>query len=171
MQKPPLVVIGVLSLLVVVMFFWKGCAVADARKQVETERVALAEKQRQFEEQLREEMDLRVEETLRLMGVPLGWAVRTEAISEDINQIEDYAHTLLKQPRIERVVWFGQNDIAAISTDRKLQGKPAAEIAGDLMANNGITLERRDTGDYLLMIPILGYNERLGSLLVSIDGD
>jgi hypothetical protein len=171
MQKPPLVVIGVLGLLVVVMFFWKGCAVANVQKQVEAERVALAEKQRQLEEKLRAEMDLRVEETLKLMGVPLGWAVRTEAISDDSSQIEDYAHTLLKQPRIERVVWFGQNDVAAISTDRKLQGKPAAEIAGDLTSNNGITLERQDSGDYLLMIPILGYNERLGSLLVTIDGD
>ena len=169
MQKSPLYVIGGLSLLVVIMFFWKGCAVSDAEKRVEVERVALADQHEQLEQQLREEMAVRTEETLRLMAVPLGWAVRTEAISDDVHQIEDYAHTLLKQPRVQRVVWIGQDGVAAISTDRKLQGRPAAEFAGDLVDQDQITLRREEAGGYLLMVPILGYNERLGSLLVSID--
>jgi hypothetical protein len=169
--RPLLYVIGSLVLLIFIMFFWKGCAVRSVEKRVEDERAELASQQEQLEQRLREETDRRIEEVLRLMAVPLGWAVRTEAIGDDYDQIEDYANHLLKQPRVQRVVLVTPEGIVRMSTDRKLQGQPAAEIFGDLGTQQEITLRKDDSGDYQLMVPILGYNERLGSLIVAIEAD
>ena len=169
--RPFLYTIGALLLLVLIMFFWKGCAVRNVQKQVDVERAELASQQEQLEQRLREETAQRVEEVLRLMAVPLGWAVRTEAIGDDYDQIEDYANNLLKQPRVRRVVLVTPEGNVRMSTDRKLQGQPAAQLFGDLTAQQEITLRKDDAGDYQLMVPILGYNERLGSLIVAIQAD
>jgi len=164
-------VIGALALLVFIMFFWKGCAVRSVEKRVEDERAELATQQEQLEQRLREETAQRIEEVLQLMAVPLGWAVRTEAIGDDYDQIDDYANQLLKQPRVRRVVLVTPEGNVRMSTDRKIQGTPAEEVFGDLAAQPEITLRKDDSGVYQLMVPILGYNERLGSLIVAIEAD
>ena len=123
-----------------------------------------------MEQRLRAEGQARVEEALRLMGVPLGWAVRSEAIDEDFEQIEKYAMRLLKEPSVKRVVFVNAEGMVQLSTDRKLQGEPAASFFGDLATRSDIALRAEESGDYQLMVPILGYNSRLGCLIVTVDG-
>jgi hypothetical protein len=163
--------IGALVLLLIIMWIWKGVAVGRVEKQVEKERAELAQQREELEQRLREESAQRIEETLRLMGVPLGWAVRTEAIGDDYDQIEEYAERLLKEPRVRRVVLVDADGDVEMSTDRKLQGQPASNFYGDLASRNDISLEQEESGDYQLMVPILGYNSRLGSLIVTIAAD
>jgi hypothetical protein len=169
-SKVFLYVIGALVLLLIVMWIWKGVAVGRVEKRVEEERAELAAQRDELEQQLREESAKRVEEALRLMGVPLGWAVRTEAISDDYDQIEEYAARLIKEPRVKRVVFVNAEGTVQLSTDRKLQGEPAAGFFGDLATRAEIALRAEESGDYQLMVPILGYNSRLGSLIVTVDG-
>ena len=166
-----LYVIGALALLLIVTWIWKGIAVRGVERRVEKERAELAAQRDELERRLSEESARRVEETLRLMGVPLGWAIRTEAVNDDFDQIEEYAARLLKEPRVERVVYVGSDGKVRISTDRKLLGEPATSFYGDLASRNDIALERAKSGDYQLMVPILGYNARLGSLIVTISAE
>lgn len=166
-----LYVIGALVLLLIIMWIWKGIAVRGVERQVEKERAELAAQRDELEQRLREESAQRIEETLRLMGVPLGWAVRTEAINDDYDQIEEYAARLIKEPRVERVVFVNSDGIVQMSTDRKLQGAPASGFYGDLASRNEIALHKEESGDYQLMAPILGYNSRLGSLIVTLSAD
>jgi hypothetical protein len=163
--------IGALVLLLIVMWIWKGIAVRGVERQVEKERAELAQQRDELEQRLREESAQRIEETLRLMGVPLGWAIRTEAISDDYDQIEEYAARLIKEPRVERVVFVNSDGNVQMSTDRKLQGEPASSFYGNLASRNDIALQQEESGDYQLMVPILGYNSRLGSLIVTIAAD
>ena len=65
-----------------------------------------------------------------------------------------------------RVVFVSPDGAIRISTDKKLLAEPSSRFFGDLAAGNSIVL-KRDTGDELrLMVPILGYDTRLGSLIV-----
>jgi hypothetical protein len=169
-NKVLLYVIGILILLLVVSWIWKGVAVGRAEKVVEKELAELVAQREVLEQRLRAESDARVEEVLRLMGVPLGWAVRTEAIRDDLDQIEEYATHLLKEPRVQRVVLVNAEGHVQLSTDRKLQGSLASAHYGDLASSSEIALRREESGDYQLMVPILGYNSRLGSLIVNVDG-
>jgi hypothetical protein len=162
--------IGALVLLLIVMWIWKGVAVGRVEKRVERERAELAAQGEELEQRMREESAARVEEALRLMGIPLGWAVRTEAISDDYDQIEEYAARLIKEPRVKRVVFVNSEGMVQLSTDRKLQGEPASGFFGDLTSRTEIALRAEESGDYQLMVPILGYNSRLGSMIVTIDG-
>ena len=170
-SRVSLYAIVALVLLVVVMFFWKGCAVRSAEQRVAAVRAEMQADMETVEQRLRELTDERVEELLQLLGVPLGWAVRTEAISDDYDQIEEYANLLVKEPRVRRVVFVTPEGSVRVSTDRKLQGEPAASYFGDLVRQERITLRRDEAGDYQLMVPILGYSGRLGSLVVTVAGD
>jgi hypothetical protein len=166
-----LYIIGALVLLLIITYVWKGVAVSRADSRFEKERAELATQREQLEQQLRQEAAERVEETLRLLGLPLGWAVRTEALSDDYDQIEEYAVRLVKEPRIQRVVVVNSEGGIRLSTDRKLQGEPSSGFFGDLASQNDITLRKSDAGDYDLMVPILGYTGRLGSLIVTVAGE
>jgi len=163
-----LYVIGALVLLLLIMYIWKEVAVGQADKRFEKERAELATQRETLEESLREATVARIERTLKLMGMPLGWAMRTEAIAEDYDQIEEYAARLVKEPGVQRVVVVSPEGNIRISTDRKLQGEPAVETYGELALANDITLQKSDAGEYHLMVPILGYTGRLGSVIVTV---
>ena len=166
-----LYVVGALVLLLLVMYVWKNIAVRQESKRFEKERAELAAERADLEQSMRQATTERIEEILRLMGMPLGWAVRTEAIAEDYDQIEEYAARLVKEPRVQRVVVVSPEGNIRISTDRKLQGEPAADSFGELARATEITLQTTASGDYNLMVPILGYTGRLGSVIVTISGD
>jgi hypothetical protein len=166
-----LYIFGAMVLLLLVMYVWKELAVNRANRRVEAERVELAAQQEELEQQLRRASAERVEEMLRLLALPLGWAVRAEAIDEDYDQIEEYAVRLVKEPRVQRVVLATPEDSIRLSTDRKLQGERASRFFGNLANQNDITLRKNDSGGYDLMMPILGYSGRLGSLIVTFAGE
>jgi len=170
LNKPLLYVVGVLVLLLIVMWAWKSVAVGSAERRFDKERTAFAEERGALEEQLRAEATRRVEDVLRLMGVPLGWAIRAEAIRDGEDRIEEYATSLIKQPRVKQVVYIDASGEVTVSTDRKLDGETAESVFGPLTRNSEITLRETEAGDYELMIPILGYDSRLGSLVVTVDG-
>lgn len=168
-QQPSMKVIlyaaGAVLLLLVAMWAWKLLAVRGVTKSAEAERAELVAQHETREAKLRLSSFERLTETLKLIAVPLAWAVRTEAIQEDYVQIEEYLARLVKEPAVTRAVLVSPDGDIRITTDKKLQAEPASRFFGDLTAGDGIALEQE--GDELrLMVPILGYDTRLGSLII-----
>lgn len=168
--RPSTIAIIALLLLLMISFSWNGCARArmEAQLAVETER--LAEQEEEQLARLRAAANLRVEQVYRTMAVPLGWAVRAEAIEEDFKQIEEYAARLLKEPGVKRVAFITPEGIVRQSTDRKLEGKRASDFYGEIAGRHDIALEKNaKSGDVELLVPILGYSSRLGALIVTFE--
>lgn len=166
-----LYVIGLLLLLLIVVWVWKDMSVRAAGKRCEEQRAEWVAQQSELEQRMRQAAAEKAEEVLRLMAVPLGWAVRSEAIQDDYDEIEKYALRLVKEPLVRRVVLANPEGTIRLATDRKLQGEPASRFFGDLTGEGEITLRRDPSGDYQLLVPILGYTGRLGSLIVTIVGE
>jgi hypothetical protein len=170
LTRPSSITIIALVLLLMISFSWNGCARArmDAQLAAETEQLAMQQEEQSA--RLRAAGNLRVEQLYRTMAVPLGWAVRAEAIDEDFKQIEEYAARLLKEPGVTRVAFITPAGIVRQATDRKLQGKPASDYYGEILGQQDIALEKNaETGDLDLLVPILGYSSRLGALIVSFE--
>ena len=143
-------------------------AVVLHKRSATREREELAAQYEELEQQLRQSLAEQTGDARKLLAVPLGWAGRTEAIQQDYAQIEDYMLQLVKQPGVERVVFVAADGNVRISTDKKLQGEPAAPFYGALTGAAGIKLKEGDPGSPShLAVPILGYNERLGVLIVT----
>ena len=163
--------IGVFVILLVGLYFWKEIEVESRTREVEKQRDQMAADLEQLEQELRLASAERVEELLTMLAVPLGWAVRNEAVEKNFDKIEEYAVRLVKEPPIQRVVLALPDGNIRITTDKKLQGEPVSRFYGDLANGDRITLRKNDAGDYHLLVPIIGYNNRVGSLIVTVSGD
>jgi hypothetical protein len=102
---------------------------------------------------------------LELFSVPLAWSMRTEAIQEDYDQIEEYMLELIRQPAVRGVAFVDDDGTVKLATDRKMQNESAQRLFGDLTAADETVLRTVDD-ELRLMVPVLGYNIRLGSLVV-----
>jgi hypothetical protein len=172
LTRPSSITIIALLLLLMISFSWNGCARARMEAQLAVEAEKLTVQQEEQSARLRAAGNLRVEQLYRTMAVPLGWAVRAEAIDEDFKQIEEYSARLLKEPGVKRVAFITPAGVVRQSTDRKLQGKPASDYYGEIVGNQDIALEQNaDTGDIDLLVPILGYSSRLGALIVTFESE
>ncbi len=163
--------IGIFAVLLIAMYFWKEISVDRARsKMAERQAAAVVEHEARVGE-LERAATARAEEMLSMMALPLGWAVRNEVMAKDFDRIEEYVVRLVKEPAIKRVVLAGPDGTIQVTTDKKLQDEPASRFFGNLTNSAKIVLRMDETGDYQMMIPINGYNSRLASLVVTVDGD
>ncbi len=169
--KVLLYTIGVFVILLIGLYFWKEIEVHSRTRAVEEQRDQMAADLEQLEQELRQASAERAEQLLTMLAVPLGWAVREEAVEKNFDKIEEYAVRLVKEPRVQRVVLALPDGNIRITTDKKLQGEPVSRFYGDLTNGDRIELRKADTGDYHLFVPIMGYNNRVGSLIVTLAGD
>ena len=171
MPKVLLYTIGVFVIVLIGMYFWKEIEVATRTREVEEQRDQMAAELERVEQELRQASAEQVEELLTMFAVPLGWAVRNEAVEKDFDKIEEYAVRLVKEPRVQRVVLAMPDGNIRITTDKKLQDEPVSRFYGDLANADQITLRKDDTDEYQLFVPIMGYNTPAGSLIVTIAGE
>jgi hypothetical protein len=160
--------IGIFAVLLVGLYFWKEIEVGTRTREIEQQRDRLAAEMEQLEEELGQASARRVEELLRALAIPVGWAVRNEAVDKNFDKIEEYAVRLVKEPPVQRVVFAMPDGAIRVTTDRKLQGEPVERFYGDLAQQDRITLRSDDPGRYHLLVPIIGYNNRVGSLILTV---
>lgn len=107
-------------------------------------------------------------DALSLFSVPLAWAVRREMISGNLDQIDQYFTELVKVKGFTRIVLAKADSVVALSSDRKFLGAKFDSVypAEYLTAEQTQILESAP-GQYLLVVPIMGLNKKLGTLVIS----
>jgi len=157
-NKKLLITIGVALVLLITVWIWKSIEISNVRGKAERDHQAL-------KEQAIKGIVTSKEEQLKLLTIPYVWAVRTEMMKGNINQINLYALDLIKEKNFQRIAIANDSGIIVSSTDKKDEGKPFTSI-GEVAAltNNDTMVE--NTGDSVLIVtsPIMGFNKRLGTL-------
>ena len=156
----------VFAVLLAAMFGWKELSLFRFERSIESAREAERAELAMRESQIQDAAVARVSELLELFSVPLAWSMRTEAIQEDYDQIEEYMLQLIKQPSVRGVAFVGDDGNVRIATDRKMQNRPGEQLFGDLTTSDQTELRTVDD-ELRLMVPVLGYNVSLGSLVVT----
>lgn len=169
-RKTLLYVVVVALVLLATMYAWKELSLFRLERKIERERQVERDELAMRESAVRDAAVARVSEMLELFSVPLAWAVRTEALQNDYPQIEEYMLQLIKQPSVKGCVYVGTDGMVQLATDRKLQGAEAAAIYGDLTTSDEVVLRDVD-GELRLMMPVQGYDERVGSFIVVFSRD
>jgi len=157
-NKKLLITIGVALVLLITVWIWKSIEISNVRGKAERDHQALKEQAIKGIVTLKEEQ-------LKLLTIPYVWAVRTEMMKGNINQINLYALDLIKEKNFQRIAIANDSGVIVSSTDKKDEGKPFTSI-GEVAAltNNDTMVE--NTGDSVLIVtsPIMGFNKRLGTL-------
>ncbi|MDV6343341.1 hypothetical protein [Nitrosomonas sp. Is37] len=162
------VFLGILLLVIA----WKYIAVSQAESRVEKERAEIAqalETERSILiRKAREYADSQYVKEEERFGQVLSWAVRGELIRNNLDQVSQYLNELVKMKDTERVVLISDDGKLLVSTDKKLEETEGKELyPAEVLQKRKITMISDVNGKKLLVVPVMGLNSRLATVVVS----
>ncbi|SDW04913.1 hypothetical protein [Nitrosomonas communis] len=171
MQLPAwslLVFLGILLLVIA----WKYIAVSQAESRVDRERVQMTqdlETERSIMmRRAREYADSQYNKEEERFGQVLSWAVRGELIRNNLDQVSQYLNELVKMKDTERVVLISDDGKLLVSTDKKLEEAEGKDLyPAEVLQKRKITMLSDVNGKKLLVVPVMGLNSRLATVVVS----
>ncbi|MFN3545227.1 MAG: hypothetical protein ACK4UX_10295 [Thiobacillus sp.] len=170
--KLPLWVSLALVILWAISFGWQSLAQKRLVAKLETDRAAMtaqADNDRQaLLGELRSRAGAASEASLREFGMALAWAVRGEMIRNNLDQIDQFFTEIVKLPGIERALLAGADGKVVVSSDRRHLGVEASTVVPpEALALPQVTVRREADGSMLLVVPVMGLNDRLGTVFVT----
>ncbi len=168
----PLWVALLAVLLLLAALGWQRIASNRAEAHLEAEREAMT---RQFEAErnaqlndLKAKVEANADETKRQFGMALAWAVRGEMIRNNLDQIDQFFTEIVKLPYTERAVLADSTGTVRVSTDRRHLGAALTTLVPvEATLADKVEVRNQANGMKLLVIPIMGLNSRLGTVVVS----
>jgi hypothetical protein len=148
-----LIVILLLVIAVAGMYVWKNVAVNRATAQL-TEKA-----DRIITDQNRS--------LLQLAVVPLVWAVRSEMIRNNYDQINQYLTQFVKEKNMKEIIVAKPDGTIVVATNKKLEGKPIAGFfPPSVLQEDKISVSSLDNGDMMVVSPIMGLSAKVGVLIL-----
>lgn len=149
------------------LYVSKGIAVRQAQEAVrqvqETEAAQRAEWVKQAEARQAE----MVKQSLNLFGVPLAWAIRREMMGGNLDQVDQYVTDLVRLEGVEGVTVAQADGSIAVASDRRHHGAAFGSLYAERYLTVGqITVEETAPGQWLLVVPVMGLNARLGTVAI-----
>mgnify|MGYP003551328193 FL=1 len=150
---------------IIVIFAWKSVAVgkveSDMAKKLESERMSITQ-------QVREYADQQYTKEEERFGQVLSWAVRSELIRNNIDQIEQYLGEIVKMKDTERVDLISDEGQLLVSTDKRFEESKANDLFPKEILNlQKITLKSDVNNNKILVIPVMGLNKKIATVVVS----
>lgn len=148
-----LITILILVLAVAGMYVWKNVAVKSAKAQLtESANRVITEQNRSY---------------LRLVAVPLVWAVRSEMIRDNYDQINQYLNQFVKEQNMKVIVIAKPDGIIEVSTNKKLEGTSVTGVfPSSVLQEEKTMVSSLEGGDIMVVSPIMGISAKLGTLIL-----
>lgn len=170
--KLPLWVSLALLILWAISFGWQSLAQKRLEAKLETDRTAMTA---QFDNdrqallgQLRTRAGEASEASLREFGMALAWAVRGEMIRNNLDQVDQFFTEIVKLPGTERALLAGADGKVKVSTDRRHLGVEASTLVSpEALVLPQVTVRSEADSTVLLVVPVMGLNDRLGTVFVT----
>lgn len=160
-MKYAFVLVGI----IIFVFAWKQIAVgkveSDMSKQLASERALITQ-------QAREHADRQYKQEEERFGQVLSWAVRSELIRNNLDQIGLYLNDIVKQLNANRIVLISESGELLVSTDKRLEDVKGGDLySKDVINEHKITIKSDVDGKKLLIAPISDFNKRIAVLVIS----
>jgi L-lactate utilization protein LutC len=148
-----LVIILLLVIAVAGMYVWKNVAVNSATVQLtdKADRI-ITEQNRTF---------------LRLAVVPLVWAVRSEMIRDNYDQINQYLNEFVKEQNMKEIVVAKPDGTIVVATNKKFEGTSVAgAFPPSVLQEDKLTVSSLENGDIMVVSPVMGLSAKVGVLIL-----
>lgn len=160
-MKYAFVLVGI----IIFVLAWKLIAVgkveSDMNKKLESERALITQ-------QAREHADRQYKLEEERFGQVLAWAVRSELIRNNIDQIGLYLNDIVKQIDADRIVLISESGELLVSTDKRLEDVKGSDLySNDVINEHKIAIKSDVDGKKLLIAPISDFNKRVAVLVIS----
>lgn len=167
----PLWVSLALAALVVVVYAWQQVSVSRAGVRLEAERTQLTQQleadRAAIISQAKDFVARQADAHSHRFGLALAWAVRGETIRNNLEQVDQFSNELVKLPGIDLVIFADAKGKVLVASDKKHQGSDFSQIYPlDLLQVPEVSLRPEGQTGQLLLIPVMGLNSRLGTLVL-----
>gem|GEM_PF-5362616 len=143
----------------VILYLWRRASLWRLRRTARREREALMTGAAKAADDL-------VAQAAGLAGITLEWAVRAELVRDDLRDVEEYMLHIAKRPRVIRALVARRDGVVIAATDKKLKSQQLDRVVGGLPAESSdAQSERPDEHTLRLVVPIMGLESRLGTLV------
>lgn len=134
--------------------------IAQIEQTSRAERVLIIENTKEI---LRERDSL----SMKLFMKPLIWAIRAEMLRDNMEQVNQYENQLVKEKNFNLIMVISTDGTIISSTDKKLEGSDFASLyESKYLDLNEINTTYVDSSIIHVTAPILGYNNKLGTLFI-----
>lgn len=148
-----LIVILLLIVALTGTYVWKNMAVARAKADL-TQRA----------EQIISEQN---KTYLQLVAVPLVWAVRSEMIRDNYDQVNQYLEQFIKEKNMKELVVARPDGKVVAATNKKLEGAAITDsFPAEVLQVDTTTLTTRDNGEIMVVSPVMGLSEKVGVMVL-----
>jgi L-lactate utilization protein LutC len=142
------------------IWIWKEVQLNNVKKEA-------AKEQRILQDQASNLIVLTHQDHLKLLAKPFVWAVRTELLNKNINQVNQYANDLVKEKNFKSIVITNDKGTVISATDKKMEGKDFATVGNSNYLTDNSTQVNRVNDELILTSPIMGFNSRLGTAIIT----
>lgn len=158
--KGILITIVVALILLSGIWIWKAIEINSLKKTAVKDRQTLTE-------QANTQIVQSHESHLKLLAKPFVWAIRTEMMQGNINQVNLYMNDMVKEKNFQSIAVINDKGIIVSSTDKKNEGKSFSTLGktSDL-SSNATNLANLNDSILVMTSPIMGFNNRLGTLYI-----
>ena len=159
-NKNLLITIIVALVLLSVIWIWKIVEIGNVNKAVEKDRQAL-------KAQAIIKIVQSNEQQLKALAKAYVWAVRTEMMQGNINEVNLFGSDMIKEKNFQVIAIANDKGIIVSSTNKKQEGQSFSTIGKEeALTSNDTNIN--NAGDSILVMtsPIMGFNNRLGTLFI-----
>ncbi|MBN2399156.1 MAG: hypothetical protein JXI33_02315 [Candidatus Aminicenantes bacterium] len=150
------VVIIVLLVAMGGMFLWKTIAEKKLRQEQTAQR-------QQWAEVTRQTITENARQFLRLAAIPLVWAIRSEMLKENYEQINEFLIEFVKESHIKMILVATVDGTVVVATDKKLEGAAFSSLyPGGFLEKNETTVADDASGNIIIASPVMAFNRKLG---------
>lgn len=152
-RNPVLFTILVALVALVSVYFWKDTEGKNKRRVVE----------KMASEQL---LQINVD-MLKLMAKPLVWSIRSEMLRGNMDQVNIYTKELVQEKNFQYVHIVEPGGKILISTNKKLEGQPAAGILeASLLQTDSVQVVNKENDLLTIAAPVMGYDKKLATIIM-----
>lgn len=166
-RKIMLGLIIALMLVAAIMHGWRVASVGAMENKLAVVESKQAEARDQLIEQARQLDARKAEESLHLFSVPIAWVIRREAMAGNLDQIDQYFTDLVQMRGFQAAVLARPDGKILVASDRKQLADAFASLyPAEYLQASDIRIERTASGNLRAIIPVLGLNQQLGTVVL-----
>lgn len=160
-RKQLLIGAGVVIVLFGALMIWKSLQVSSLKKEQ-------AEKETALKQEFSTIYAQQGAEYLKRLAKPYVWALRTEMLQGNNNQVNLYNNDMVKEKGMISVMVADTKGVVISSTDKKFEGKNLSSLQqGDYLSADSTVVTKVADSLLVMASPIMSFNSKLGTLVVN----
>lgn len=143
------------------LWIWKNSQISSLHEEADREKQMLEDRAKTLIAQSHKEH-------MKLLAKPYVWAVRSELLKGNINQVNLYANEMVKEKNFQSIIVANDKGVIISSTNKKNEGKEFTSVGKpQYLASDTTIVENINDSLLIMSSPIMGFNNKLGTLMIT----